>query len=674
MRWTIRRKLTLYISIPLLLTYVVLLTWDFYRQAADARRLMQDLALERANQLAAVFSGRLEGVVRITDSLASAFAARPNMPQPAAQATLLGGLRRDDWVAAITVALAAPEGSADAPTGYLLRRQGGFPRAEALPPGEDSSDWYLAVAADSKPHWIRPRLNRILASVPVFTYAVPIIEAERLRGVVAVHVPANAFAGGRPQPGRRGQPLQDMPQPAATTQPATASVPTAVSKSLSALQPARYVILTAEGALIYRSLTAVDGRGEEAIAQVRRIDAPLLAQAMKEAAAGEANVVRLKGVGAELGGDAGESAHWVAFTPIPANGWVFASAVAEDDIMQPVRTEIERRAAVLLLGTVLLGAIVYMVAVRISRPIEQMAHVARRVSQGDLDARVVVGRGRDELTQFGAVFNAMVQHIRAQMEHIRAESAAREAVESELRIARDIQADLLPRTFPPFPDHAEFGLHAIIVPARHVAGDFFDFFFTGDDCLTLVIADVSGKGVPAALLMAVTRTIIRNFAGEGLSPADIIRRANTMLVQDSSASMFVTIFLAQYQPSTGTLTYVNAGHPSPLSLLPDGTCRDYGSSTAPLVGVLSEWPDAEFAQATRQLQVGESLVLYTDGVTEARNSQDQLFGVEGLCGALAEHGADSAETLCHRMVDATAQYQVGGQGDDITVLVLQRKL
>lgn len=673
MRWTIRRKLTLYISIPLLLTYIVLLTWDFYRQAADARRLMQDLALERANQFAAVFNGRLEGVARIADSLASSFAARPNMLQPAAQATLFGGLRRDDWVAAITVAVVPAEGSTDAPTGYLLRRQGGLPRAEALPPGEDStlSDWYVAVAADSKPHWLRPRLNRILSAAPVFTYAVPIIEGDRLHGVVAVHVPASAFAGGRPQPGRRGQPPQDALQPAATTQPTTTSVPTAVAKSLSALQPARYVILTPEGHLIYRSRTVDDGRGEEAIAQVRRIDAPRLTEAMEDAAAGEASVVRLQGVGAELGGEPGESAHWVAFTPIPANGWVFASAVAEDDIMYPVVIEIERRGAVLLLGTVLLGVIVYMVAIRISRPIEQMAHVARRVSQGDLDARVVVGRGRNELTQLATVFNAMVQHIRVQMEHIRTESAAREAVESELRIARDIQADLLPRTFPPFPDHAEFGLHAMIVPARHVAGD---FFFTRDDCLTLVIADVSGKGVPAALLMAVTRTIIRNFAGEGLSPVDIIRRANTMLVQDSSASMFVTIFLAQYQPSTGVLTYVNAGHPSPLSLLPDGTCSDYGSSTAPLVGVLCEWPDAEFTQATRQLQIGESLVLYTDGVTEARDSQNKLFGDDGLCATLAAHGADSAEMLCHRMVDVTAEYQAGRQADDITVLVLQRKL
>jgi sigma-B regulation protein RsbU (phosphoserine phosphatase) len=284
-----------------------------------------------------------------------------------------------------------------------------------------------------------------------------------------------------------------------------------------------------------------------------------------------------------------------------------------------------------------------------------------------------VGRGHDELAQFAAVFNAMVQHIRVQMQRIRAESIAREAVESELRIAREIQADLVPRTFPPFPEHAEFDLHAIIAPARQVAGDFYDFFFSGADCLTLVIADVSGKGMPAALLMAVTRTIIRNYAGEGLSPVEIVRRANRMLVEDSNASMFVTMFLAQYQPSTGTLTYVNAGHPSPLSLLPGGTCRDYGDSTAPLVGVACDWPGTEFAQATRQLRVGESLVLFTDGVTEARDSEDRFFGEEGLYRTLGGHGGASAETLCQRVAAAVALHESGGQADDITVMVLQRK-
>lgn len=677
MRWTIRRKLTLYVSLPLLLTYVVLLTWDFYRQANDARALMQDLALERADQLAAVYSGRLDAVARVAESVATGIASHPSMAPGQVQAGLVTALRHDSWiVSAAVVDAGGPDGSEE-PVGYLVRREGMVPRPEILRSRVDTvdSDWYSAVAADHKVHWIGPRDYPMLGSRPVISCAVPILQGDQLWGVAAMQVPVGVLGvrrGLEPGPGTGRMPPGLLAPPAAlATLPASAGSSTGVPRSLSALQPLEYAILTSEGQLVYRSRPASD-RGEEATQRVRRVDVPKLAGAVRDAAAGKASVVRLEGIGPELG--SGDSPYWVAFSPIPATGWVFASAVPEREVMQPLIGEIARRGAVLLLGMVVLGGIVYVVAVRISRPIEQMAHVARRVSQGDLSARVAVGRGRDELAQLGAIFNAMVQHIHMQIERIRAETAAREAVEGELRIARGIQADLLPRTFPPFPDHKEFELHAMIVPARQVAGDFFDFFFTGRDCLTLVIADVAGKGVPAALLMAVTRTIVRNLATEGLSPVEIVRRTNEMLVEDSRDEMFVTMFLAQYQPSTGTLTYVNAGHPSPLRLLPDGRCSDYGGSTAPLVGVLREWPGASGAQATCRLELGEMIVLYTDGVTEAADAGRRLLGTEGLIQALASQAGGSAEVVCRHVVDIATEYQAGPQGDDITVMVLKQMI
>jgi sigma-B regulation protein RsbU (phosphoserine phosphatase) len=368
----------------------------------------------------------------------------------------------------------------------------------------------------------------------------------------------------------------------------------------------------------------------------------------------------------------GES-YWVALAPLPATGWVLTAAVSETKYMSPIIDRLVQRASFLVAGLAVLLIVTTIVSIRVSRPIERMASAVKQLASGQLDAQVRGVHNRDEIGQLATAFNTMTRQLKSHVAALTEQTAARESAEAELRLARQIQTDLLPRTFPPFPDRSEFELHAVNVAAKRVAGDFFDFFFTHTGLLTIVIADVSGKGMPAAMLMAVTRTIVRNFAMEGLSPADIIKRANAMLVEDLSDSMFVTLFLCQYNPKTGEVTYVNAGHPRPYRIGADGKLDQFGDITGGILGVNVTAEDWAFDQRTEQLEVGQSLLLYTDGVTEARAPGGAMYREEGFESLLKTIREPSPKILCDRIVEALDRYQNGQPADDITVLALKRK-
>jgi sigma-B regulation protein RsbU (phosphoserine phosphatase) len=293
------------------------------------------------------------------------------------------------------------------------------------------------------------------------------------------------------------------------------------------------------------------------------------------------------------------------------------------------------------------------------------------ISSGNLDLPPIPVGTHDEIGRLATGFNRMTEQLRHQFAAIERQTADREKVESELRIARQIQIDLLPRTFPPFPERTEFDLHATNVPARAIGGDFFDFFLVDPDKLVLVIADVSGKGIPAALMMAVTRTIVRNLAIEGLSPLQIVQRTNRRLVADSTTGMFVTMILAEYQPSTGRLIYVNAGHPAAIRYgvdEPSFCCH----SSGPLVGIGTADDLGPTEQHQITLEIGEGLIFYTDGVTEARSPESELFGDERLLEVSGLARTGTCEFACDVIVNRVMDYQQHQNADDLTLLLLRR--
>ena len=244
----------------------------------------------------------------------------------------------------------------------------------------------------------------------------------------------------------------------------------------------------------------------------------------------------------------------------------------------------------------------------------------------------------------------------------------REKTRTELYLAAQIQAAILPLDFP---EHPAFSLCASMNPAREIGGDFYDFFFLDEDHLTLVIADVSGKGIPAALFMMMCKNMIKNYSKEDHTPAEILEITNNSILESNRTTMFVTVWLGIYEISTGHIIAANAGHEYPIIRDPQGRFRLYKDEHGLVAGGIEciTYTDYEF-----DLGVGSTLFLYTDGVPEATDKEENLFGIGRMLEALNKEPDASPETLIHNMTDAISDF-VGDapQFDDTTILVIQRK-
>ena len=261
-----------------------------------------------------------------------------------------------------------------------------------------------------------------------------------------------------------------------------------------------------------------------------------------------------------------------------------------------------------------------------------------------------------------------VRYIReSQQEHNQLES-----IKNDLAIAGEIQQTILPRSFPPFPELTEVvDIYACITPAKDVGGDFYDFFQIDDERIGLVIADVSGKGVPASLFMAVSRTLLRATALRGVSSAECLTYANKLLCKESLDSMFVTVFYGIYHYKTGMMDYTNAGHNPPYLLRGGRTVECLPVASNFVVGVFD---DIEFESNTLTFGIGDTLLLYTDGVTEAFNDKREQFSESNLQDILASmHESSSAKEVVTSVLQSVKTFSGDyPQSDDITLLSLQR--
>lgn len=261
-----------------------------------------------------------------------------------------------------------------------------------------------------------------------------------------------------------------------------------------------------------------------------------------------------------------------------------------------------------------------------------------------------------------------VRYIReSQQEHNQLES-----IKNDLAIAGEIQQTILPRSFPPFPELTEVvDIYVSMTPAKDVGGDFYDFFQIDDERIGLVIADVSGKGVPASLFMAVSRTLLRATALRGVSSAECLTYANKLLCKESLDSMFVTVFYGIYHYKTGMMDYTNAGHNPPYLLRGGRTVECLPVASNFVVGVFD---DIEFESNTLTFGIGDTLLLYTDGVTEAFNDKREQFSESNLQDILASmHESSSAKEVVTSVLQSVKTFSGDyPQSDDITLLSLQR--
>jgi sigma-B regulation protein RsbU (phosphoserine phosphatase) len=278
-------------------------------------------------------------------------------------------------------------------------------------------------------------------------------------------------------------------------------------------------------------------------------------------------------------------------------------------------------------------------------------------------------RTKDEIQVLAEAFATLSKRTRDYIDQITKITAEKERIGAELELATRIQADMLPNIFPAFPEREEFDIYATMTPAKEVGGDFYDFFLIDNDHLGMVMADVSGKGVPAALFMMMSKILVNNFAMMGSSPAKVLEQVNTQICKNNDEEMFVTVWFGVLEISTGKITAANAGHEYPIIKKPDGSFELFKDKHGFVIGGME---GVKYRQYELQLQPGSKLFLYTDGVPEATSAETELFGTDRMLAALNTAKDKTPVDVLQAVQDAVDEFvKDAEQFDDLTMLCLQ---
>ena len=389
----------------------------------------------------------------------------------------------------------------------------------------------------------------------------------------------------------------------------------------------------------------------------------------------------------------GES-YYMCGAPMKTVGWTAVSVVDREITRQPTTALLSNhdrineealstyedgaknsvRTLVVLLSVICLLAIgaALLIASKVVRPIEHMTKRVNALSGSDgVFEMEPIYRTKDEIEVLAESFATLSKRTRDYITQITQITAEKERISTELSLATKIQASMLPSIFPPYPDRPEFDLFASMDPAKEVGGDFYDFFLVDDDHLCVVIADVSGKGVPAALFMMASKIILQSCAMLGQQPAEILTKTNEAICSNNPESMFVTAWVGILEISTGKLTAANAGHEYPILKAPNGDFEVYKDRHGLVIGGMA---GLRYRQYELTMEPGSKLFLYTDGVPEATDAKQQLFGLDRTVAALNEAKNETPrQTLktVRRKVDEFVED--AEQFDDLTMLCLEYK-
>jgi len=441
------------------------------------------------------------------------------------------------------------------------------------------------------------------------------------------------------------------------------------------------LLIDNEGNVITRpGLSAGDRRWDESFVTENLLQSnnPDLVAVTREMIAGNTGIARVTF-------DDGD--RFMAYAPVPSVNWSVGVVMPVDEVTAPARltrdqiqnnsldaathmaSQQESLKNLFIIVFFVLLIVVVILTVLFSRyltePLLKLQKGAEAVGKGDLEYRVDV-KTQDEFGSLARSFNAMAADLRDYISTLKRTTAEKERMLKELEIAKGIQESFLPESAPELPG---FDLEGFSLPALEVGGDFYDFIPLDSDHYGLVIADVSGKGVPAALFMALSRTLIRASASTIEDPVSSIREANRHIFNDSKSCMFVTLFYAVLDYKKKSLVFVNAGHNPPVYFGASATRVTLLNAEGVALGVLDEIP---LKSVEIQLRPGDVVVLYTDGVTEAMNENDEEYGVERLTTCVeAEKTRNSKEIIDALVRDITKFAGARAQHDDITIMVLK---
>ena len=385
---------------------------------------------------------------------------------------------------------------------------------------------------------------------------------------------------------------------------------------------------------------------------------------------------------------------YLAYAPIPSTGWSFGMIVSADEVLSATKgthdyfleqvgnlqAQMQKEHSYMNTVTIVIPAllliVLFLMSTSLSRrfvkPIHELSDGVREISSGNLDKKLDIKTG-DEIEHLAACFNGMTDELKTYMANLTKETAEKERLATELDVAKDIQRGMLPKDFPA---RSDVELYATMTPAKEVGGDFYDFYMLDETHLAITVADVSGKGIPAALFMVISKTVLNNFAENfykqnGLAP--VVAAANEQLCANNEAMMFVTAFIGVLDLETGEFVYVNAGHNPPVIYRAESNHCDFLDVKKNFV--LGPMDGIPFIEQRTTFKRGDLLFIYTDGVTEALNVAEEEYLPERLIKFMNATDCRADLQTLLKAVRADVADHVGDaeQSDDITMFALRFK-
>lgn len=361
---------------------------------------------------------------------------------------------------------------------------------------------------------------------------------------------------------------------------------------------------------------------------------------------------------------------YAIYTPVSNIGWSICNVGQQDVLLADLNGATRSIIIIFIAGLFFLFLCTAFIIKRLMKPLEGFASSAGEIAHGNFNAQLPDIRSEDEMKALHDAFVYMQQSLTDYIAELKHSTASKERIESELRIASEIQMGMIPKIFPPFPDREDIDLYAILRPAKEVGGDLYDFFIDSEK-LYFTIGDVSGKGIPASLFMAVTRSLFRSIAVHLKEPVRIVESMNASVSETNESNMFVTLFVGVLDMKTGIMEYCNAGHNPPILITPTGQVNYMNVKPNIPVGLFDSF---SYQGEKIMLEAGSKLFMYTDGLTEAENPKAELFSDAKLLSSVTEHkGENPFEMTSHIVEQVAAHAHTAPQSDDLTILIIEYK-
>ncbi len=493
-------------------------------------------------------------------------------------------------------------------------------------------DWYRLPKLLHQPVWTEPYYDQGGGDKMMCTYSAPIyrtINGKRIfTGVLTMDVSLECFAR--------------------------------LVKEISIFKTGYGILISGKGTIIASPLS---GAGNQNIIDLARKGRGKSTQhAIKEMMAGKSGFTSMDGL------EAKKFASFLSYAPVKKTGWSFGIIFPEDELLETMFKYLKVMAWMFGISITILLFTTIFITRRMTRPIVRLVEATHKIGQGDFNAKLPVRKSKDEVAQLTKAFSVMQGELRNYIRHLEETTSEKEKIESELKVAHNIQMGMLPRGFTT-PEN--WDLFATLDPAKAVGGDLYDFFYLDPDHLCIAIGDVAGKGVPASLFMMVARTLLRAKAVAGTPINEVIKSINHELCQDNPSEMFVTFFAGVVDLKTGEMEFCNAGHNYPYILSSGGQIRQLKVRHGLPLGIFDS---LDYTMGTFCFKPTEIIVLTTDGITDALNSANDFFGEAQLAASLTALANKNTRVLTELLIGELRRFSSGAeQADDITILALQYK-